>query len=572
MAFNFYHYPHTDLNQANFEWIIQQIKALQSGSGETAANIYYIGSIDDLDTFAAGSSKGLLVVNDGSTHAVSAGTVFNSSLSILFISGMLSGTFEIQGAILAPRQQIFASGSTVTINGSKTPVGYPEWFGAAANSSSVDSTSAIQTCINAFPITELAAGDYYVAGGLLISASNRILRGQGAVSYNGSTWQGGTRLISSAGVDAITIADPSEAFAVTTITVQDLSILPLIADYTAAGRGIRVHCMRNLHLERITIQDYTTGIAIGSIMDGWIRECRYLNRKAQGSAAVTTGINILQELPYASSNSSISSLWILDSEINYINTGTNTTTGYGIRSEAGTTGLADLYIHNNNFVGVPYAVRLIGSGSGNAIQQNIFLRDNTIDNCISAVEISGNLKAYVLNNWISCGAYAAGSTHRGIYLHDNVTSGVTVACNTIKNADSSTATAYGIRCAEISGVTGHDNTIINFPYPVFVGTGSGSSLYGYDLGVHAINNKQQYSGSTNNIMRVADCHHGRFTASSSGQYGYNTGIYFSSNSYSCVGDASGVDLNTTSPKAAVAGTAFTAPFVSDTNNNVAIYA
>lgn len=569
--FTFYRYPHTDLNQPNFEWIIQKIKELEEATGTGALRVMYASSESDLVNAAASSEGTIIIVNDGIDHAMTGQTIPTSN-TILFTSGTFSGTGTINAHIIAQRQQIFASNANITIGELNNPVGFPEWYGAVPDSATADNTAALQKCFDNFRCTDLAEADYYLSGPVYLNRSNTEFRGQGESSYAGGTRNGGTRLISlNAAANILTVGDTTLAFNVTTIYVHDFSILPLIADYTAtAGLGINVKCIRNLRVNNVTVINFFTGFRISSVMDAWVTHCRYICNKPDTSTAACVGFDIVQDLPYASANSSISSLWLRECEANFTNTNTAATAGYGVRSASGATGLADMYMDALNFVGVPNAIMLAGNSS-NTIQQNIWIRDCTIDNCLSAIEITGALKTGIVNNWISCGAYASGSTHRGVYIHDNGNADTMLDGNIIKNSDTSTATAYGIRIAAAHAVHG-DNEVINFPFPCLIGVGTAGApvLKGFDMGIHAVNNKQQYNDATNNIFRLLDCSMSSFKASCSGDYGYNTGIYVHTSSSYCTCIPTGIDQIKTTTWVSDNGTAVSQPFTSFGTLNVMI--
>ena len=563
-------YPHTDLNQQDQQWLISQILSLQEASGEGVTKVLYFDSTTDPMQRAVAARDTLIVINDGQLHTM-AGETIDASNVLLFLSGLLGGVGTVNAKILAGKRRIFAAGSTITVGAAQNTVGYPEYYGAEPGSLLVDSAPAIEACVNTFPITDLAAGDYYLASSLYLRTSNRILRGSGTPSGSQLANAGGTRLVmTDPGMTGVIIGDPSLAFDVTTIDVSGFTVTALPIDYSDPAVGIRVRCMRNLQLHDVNVVGVQTAFEISSIMDVWVTHCRAIIGKADADTTVTCGFKILQTTPYGSANSSISSLWLRECEINYTNTSTVQTTGYGIWSPQGATGLADLYIDACNFVGVPMAVSLHGLPA-NTIQQNVWLRDNTIDNCLSAVEIDGGINAGIVNNWISCGAYASASTHRGAYIHDNANAGVTLDGNLIKNSDTSTATAYGIRIAAAHCVKG-SNTVINFPNPCFIGVGASTSplLHGHDLTINAINTKADYTGASQGILRAADCWECRLAAGGHGTHVYRVAVELLGTTYNCVGDVSTANASIANAKLINGGTVISTPFTALGNNNVMI--
>ncbi len=79
-----------------------------------------------------------------------------------------------------PPAPIFEGGGHVAFNAAAFSVGRPEWWGARTGDSTFDCAPALNACIAACPVTELAAGAYYVATRLAVGVSNRTVRGRGA--------------------------------------------------------------------------------------------------------------------------------------------------------------------------------------------------------------------------------------------------------------------------------------------------------------------------------------------------------------------------------------------------------
>jgi hypothetical protein len=88
-------------------------------------------------------------------------------------------TLRFGAGFEAPRVPLFEGGGQVTFDPATFSTGYPEWWGARTGDPDFDCAPAINACIVACPITELAAGAYYIARRLEVGVSNRTVRGRG---------------------------------------------------------------------------------------------------------------------------------------------------------------------------------------------------------------------------------------------------------------------------------------------------------------------------------------------------------------------------------------------------------
>lgn len=112
------------------------------------------------------------------TYKVStSGTV---SANIAFVGGSVlsidSGvTVTITGSITAGRYQIFSGDGSVQYSGT----GYPEWFGAVTNNSTIDNSIALNTAYTSCNGLSLDYGTYYVKSTVYFNASGKHVIGKG---------------------------------------------------------------------------------------------------------------------------------------------------------------------------------------------------------------------------------------------------------------------------------------------------------------------------------------------------------------------------------------------------------
>jgi hypothetical protein len=153
------------------------------------------GSTNDRDAIVnahtAAVAQGASVLINCKMHITSAiGTVtaplkFEGTGALDFLTA--GGSITINGPILAPISQIFfiGLGQGIITFGKKIPLAYPQWFGAAGDGATDDTTAigATQHAMNSAGggVVFFPAGTYIVSGvGILNRADKTILRGAGA--------------------------------------------------------------------------------------------------------------------------------------------------------------------------------------------------------------------------------------------------------------------------------------------------------------------------------------------------------------------------------------------------------
>jgi hypothetical protein len=152
------------------------------GNGTTNDSVNLLAA----DSAAFAANKPLVFI--AGNYLIGTNTTFTSNVyfspgAMLTVSTGI--TLAFNGVLDAPSdQQIFNTSATnalVTVNPLTTATGYPEWWGAQPNNSSFDSSVAINACIVACRITQLQAGDYYLASGspIKMQIPHRKLVGKG---------------------------------------------------------------------------------------------------------------------------------------------------------------------------------------------------------------------------------------------------------------------------------------------------------------------------------------------------------------------------------------------------------
>lgn len=440
------------------------VNSLDNIQGIDMSKIYFFDKIEDITYFANTVKCGLLVINNGKINKIPNDVVFSDGINILFVCGILDGNFSIHGKIISDNKQIFTLTSNVKINKNKNPIGFPEYYGAITNNISIDNSMYINKCIENFTITKLSAGDYYISNTIKINTDHKSLIGEKINQEYSLTETNGSRIIQINNErTAINIGDGT-ANGITTINVENLSVLNFEPVYSSITSGITIDGARAVKLNNITVSNFKLGYNLGYVTLSYIENCRYLNNRSSVDNNTCSGINITLKKGTTLGISSIVSVYLIKNDIHYNNYNAN---NIGIYCN-GTGGLADLFIDKNNFYGCATGIS-INSNDDNKLQQNIWIKNNTIDNCVDGVKLKGNLKINIISNWVSCTKELDNITKHGILLDSISGDGSVICCeNNIKLADSNDLeNNYGIRVLNCTGIICTNNNVFNFTNPVY---------------------------------------------------------------------------------------------------------
>ena len=189
--------PTTGTDAATRNWVDWKV----SRGSIKASGAVGDGVADDRAALAAADALGHIVLPAGNYLIASNITVTNS---IWFEPGAVlvipnGVTVTLNGYLHAVVYQIFNCTGTgkVVPNARKTPMGYPEWWGAKADQS-VDCLAALHACRDAMMITMCSGGDYLISGTLKWNKARRVLQGINC-QYDGAEAAAATRILISDG-------------------------------------------------------------------------------------------------------------------------------------------------------------------------------------------------------------------------------------------------------------------------------------------------------------------------------------------------------------------------------------
>lgn len=505
-----YHEFNLDWFMGQFRQLWEKVNSIQTDGG-AIPHIYYADDIEDWHSFIGNEPQGILIFNNPDVnhiYHIPDNIVFPENLDILALAGLISGSPKILGQFYAPAARVFAEDFAGTCDG----VGRPEWFGAKTGDAAYNNVSYINRCIAAFRTTMLAPEDYYIAGTIYINQSRKTVIGSGVNQTFLPDGEGdGSRIIQTGAVTALNIGGGDVyADSIVTIRLREFSITAYEPDYSVTSAGITLNGVRDFKCNNITVSNFKLGYNISNIVLSYIEHCRYLCDKPSSDVNNATGFNIntLVNLPVGIS--SMVSLYLNDNDVEFTNQGDSNTGIYC----SGVGNVADLLINGNNFVQCGTGIYLDCTHSTDNLQQNIWVRDNCIDNCgVDGIRIDGPLKAGIIGNWISCGSWGASTKHGYYHTSGASYNAVVFTGNLLKSAG---GTAYGIR---VVGCRSEDiaGALSEWSNPVFI---SSSENIKCDTEITA-DSDREFNGV--NAIIFESCHSCQIGGSIRGEKEYKDG-------------------------------------------------
>jgi hypothetical protein len=194
----------------------------------------------------------------------------------------------------------------------KNPVGYPEWFGSQVGQVNVDAAIAINQCILAFSVTDLAQGAWYIQTAIVMTSSYRWLRGRAAtqapttgpgapgtgaiapyatqiVLRNQAGDQAGGLVLNNSSVPGPGAAGPFILFP----RVSDLTIVsatPAAPLGVASPRtvqtgsfGVFVGYCINAHLDNVLAAEFELGFYVNASVECYLNNCSSLRYQPSAS-------------------------------------------------------------------------------------------------------------------------------------------------------------------------------------------------------------------------------------------------------------------------------------------------
>lgn len=239
-------------------------------------------------TVAALSPERASIILPAGTHIVASNMTIKADVVLepgAIIDVMAGKTISFLGDMRAPVGRIFKGGGTIDLNRSRTPVAYPEWWGAGRDDSSVDSLPAMNACLKSHPHMQLGAADYFISNSWQINTPHRRIWG------SGKNWRGpnkGTRIVVIGGAEDVLVVGPKNPPRSANDYLKNVDIrwleLARSAPPTHVAAGLRLRHVLDCHVEALSAAEHAIGFAFQGVVHSHIRDCMAF-RSLTGSAA-----------------------------------------------------------------------------------------------------------------------------------------------------------------------------------------------------------------------------------------------------------------------------------------------
>jgi uncharacterized Zn-binding protein involved in type VI secretion len=356
--------------------------------------------------------------------------------------------------------------------------GLPEWFGARSGDPAAarDNRIALEACVALCPVTQLAAGAYYIADTFRIAVSNRTVRG--ATLSIEAPFDGGTRIVcTDAGKDVIRVGGTGASNRPAIIRLEEITaawsvnlVPPPRGREGEAPSAFHVEHVLAAHLERCFALDPLIGFRFNGIINSRCINYGVTRLKRYGGASDFVRGVWVQGRPrlFAGGNAS---LYLMDGNVT---TSGDARAAYyqpmGVFADAD---FADLYIMGLETSNIAFPIVLDGAGGNySGGHGDVFIRNVVIDqiigdgitirntNPLAKIQIDGGYIQVVDSR----------GRNKGLWL-ENGQGQITVANLQITGEDSS-ATSIGIYLKDRPNVAISDTVIVeNIAFPVTVDRG-----------------------------------------------------------------------------------------------------
>jgi uncharacterized Zn-binding protein involved in type VI secretion len=357
-------------------------------------------------------------------------------------------------------------------------IGYPEWFGARSEDPTAAGTNkaAVEACIALCPVTQLAAGAYFMADTLRIAVSNRTVQGA-VMSLVPPSYETGSRIVcTDASKDVIRVGGPGPDAVAAVIRLIEITAIwsvdlvpPADGRESYAPAGFRVEHVLTSNLERCFVLNPIIGFRFNNAIDTRMIDYGVGRFKLYGGNDFFRGVYV-QGKPrrFAGGNASL-----------YLEDGNVTTSGelraalrnpMGIYADAD---FADLYILGLETSQIAFPIVLDGAGGdyagghGDVHIRNLVL-DQIIGDGVTIRNTNPLTKIQIDGGYIQI--VDSQQRNKGLWFQDGG-GAITVSNLQITGEDRST-TSIGIYLANRPNVAIGDSVIVeNIAFPVTVEKG-----------------------------------------------------------------------------------------------------
>jgi hypothetical protein len=296
-------------------------------------------------------------------------------------------TLAVLGAFLAPVSPVFLGAGRVDLNRSRTPVAYPEWFGAVSGASAVDCLPALRACLAAHPVMALRPADYWISDTFVIDRPFVRIWGSG---HRGTDSVQGTRLlIQSATADVVRVGAAQPPGSVNAFLQNvDLRWMELGRTVPTDPRGrlpagLRVQYVLFCHFEGLSAREHSVGFQVTGAVRTRLRDCVAFRSITGRSGGPFYGFRLggTEAIGLAGANGSV---FVDDCNVS-IGGAPDLTDSVGLLLEGG---FADTFVTAFEATSLATGIRIDGQtallgGRERSGHANLHLRSPVIDQCLS---------------------------------------------------------------------------------------------------------------------------------------------------------------------------------------------
>ena len=371
------------------------------------------GKVDDSLAIEKAGRAGPILISSGVCRIAAAQQIashcrFESGASLTIDAG---ATVTFAAGFEAPLTQVFAGAGTVRFDARFRSVGHPEWWGAKGwragqPGRGPDCLAALTACVEACPITELQATDYWLSSTWKIQTDSRTIRG---VGVNGQGPNLATRVIlDSYDADVVLIGSdqpPPGGAAVflsrvefSHITCARASPPAALAQGFGGPSGLKLQYVQNCYVHDVWSIENTNGFHLSGVVYSALERC-FATRANPGRTAGNDYFAgfLLDARLGIGMNTGLASVYIRDKC--GAHGGGHASPTYGIRTVGGCT---DVYIDAFETSSIQYGLWFDGESGVAYPSENLRVSNCVLDQVRTGIAIRrGNAATNItlINNY-----------------------------------------------------------------------------------------------------------------------------------------------------------------------------
>lgn len=294
-------------------------------------------------------------------------------------------TLTLRGDMIVPAARIFWGEGKVDLTQSRLLAARPEWWGARADDSSIDSLPALAACLDAHISTALGQGTYYIGNTWTIDRPNRRIWGIGrtkdAFGTRIALTRGGRGTVVRIGTER---APPSINEYLAGIDIRGIELgrnAGAIADGDDPAIGLSIRHVLDCRLEDLRANEHAICYSLRGAVRTYLRDCRAFRSIAEPSSGGSfIGFDLDGRNPPIATGAN-ASIYITDCNASI---GTSLADAVGIRMLGA---MSDTFVTRFETTSMPVGIlldgsdRRLGQGPGALAQIDVHINTPVLDQC-----------------------------------------------------------------------------------------------------------------------------------------------------------------------------------------------